>query len=89
MMNSLKQIKKRDGRVVDFNRENIVNAIEKSFISVDGTVDDYAKAKANNIADFIEEKASNELLGVEDIQDLVENGLMNTRRKDVARAYIT
>ena len=89
MMNSLKQIKKRDGRIVDFNRENIVNAIEKSFISVDGTVDDYAKAKANNIADFIEEKASNELLGVEDIQDLVENGLMNTRRKDVARAYIT
>lgn len=28
-------------------------------------------------------------LTVEDIQDLVENGLMSTKRKDVARAYIT
>ena len=28
-------------------------------------------------------------LSVEEIQDLVENGLMSTKRKDVARAYIT
>lgn len=29
------------------------------------------------------------ILSIEEIQDLVENGLMNTKRKDVARAYIT
>lgn len=30
-----------------------------------------------------------DVLSIEEIQDLVENGLMSTRRKDVAKAYIT
>lgn len=32
---------------------------------------------------------SEEVLSIEEIQDLVEHGLMSTRRKDVAKAYIT
>ena len=83
----MQYIKKRDGRVVEFNRNKIVNAILKAFEDVDGEISDYALEKANNIANFIGEK-TDQILTVEQIQDLVENGLMATKRKDVARSYI-
>jgi len=84
----MQYIKKRDGRLVEFNRIKIVDAILKAFKEVDGTASDYALEKANNIATFIENKSKNKILTVEEIQDLVEQGLMSTKRKDVARAYI-
>ena len=83
----MQYIKKRDGRIVKFNRNKIVNAILKAFEDVDGEISDYAISKANNIANFIGEK-NEENLTVEQIQDLVEIGLMSTKRKDVARSYI-
>lgn len=89
-MNSNLKITKRDGRIEDFNKEKIVNAIELAFLAEDGELTDYAKKKANNIANYIEEKETKEhsTLSVEEIQDLVEYGLMSTKRKDVARRYI-
>ena len=85
------QIKKRDGRFVDFNAEKIKNAVLKAFVAMDGQLTDYAIEKADNIADFIEGYCMDykDVLSIEEIQDLVENGLMSTKRKDVARAYIT
>lgn len=84
------QVIKRDNRKVNFNREKIVNAILKAFKEVDENVTEYAIGKANNIATYIENKAleNNKAFTVEEIQDLVENGLMSTKRKDVAKAYI-
>lgn len=84
----MQYIKKRDGRLVEFNRIKIVEAILKAFKEVDGAANDYALEKANNIAAFIENKSKEKILTVEEIQDLVEQGLMSTKRKDVARAYI-
>ena len=84
----MQYIKKRDGRLVPFNRTKIIDAILKAFKEVDGTASDYAFEKANNIATFIENKAKEKILTVEEIQDLVEQGLMSTKRKDVAKAYI-
>ena len=83
----MQYIKKRDGRVVEFNKNKIVNAILKAFQQIDGDISNYALDKANNIANFIENE-TDQILTVEEIQDLVENGLMSTKRKDVARAYI-
>ena len=83
----MQYIKKRDGRIVEFNKNKIVNAILKAFQQVDGDISNYALDKANNIANFIENE-TDQVLTVEEIQDLVENGLMSTKRKDVARAYI-
>ena len=83
----MQYIKKRDGRIVEFNKNKIVNAILKAFQQVDGDISSYALDKANNIANFIENE-TDQVLTVEEIQDLVENGLMSTKRKDVARAYI-
>lgn len=84
------QILKRDGRKVEFDRQKIVNAIKKSFRSVDDEVSDYASEKAENIADYIAQRVneSDKPFDVEMIQDLVEHGLMSCKRKDVAKAYI-
>lgn len=84
----MQYIKKRDGRLVEFNKIKIIEAILKAFKEVDGAANDYALEKANNIAAFIENKSKEKILTVEEIQDLVEQGLMSTKRKDVARAYI-
>ena len=87
----MKYIIKRDGRKVPFNKRKIENAIYKAFEDVDGEVSEWAMEKASNIANHIEEEAdkSNKDFDIEFIQDMVETGLMSTKRKDVARSYIT
>ena len=81
------QIIKRDGSNAPFNKEKIVMAINKAFIEVDHQL--YETDTANDIADEIELIAKkNKILSVEEIQDLVEEYLMRSERKDVARAYI-
>ena len=83
------KIIKRDGRQVDFNPLKIQNAILLAFREVDGEVTEYAVEKAINIADYIKGlEIQGKTLTVEEIQDLVEKGLMSTKRKDVAKAYI-
>jgi ribonucleoside-triphosphate reductase len=84
----MKQVVKRDGRVVDFDKSKIENAVLKCFKAVDGEIDEFAKQKAENIANYIAD-IKDEQMNVEDIQDLVERCLMSSKRKDVARAYIT
>lgn len=80
---------KRDGRIVQFNKEKIINAILKAFLAVDGEITNYASIKAQNIADYIASiSTSKDELSVEEIQDYVERGLMSLKRKDVAKAYI-
>ena len=85
------QVVKRDGIKVPFDSAKIKNAILKSFKAVDGEISDYAYAKAETISHYIEDHYNEigvEEATVKDIQNLVENGLMTTQRKDVARAYI-
>ena len=87
----MKYILKRDGIKEPFNPEKIKNAVLKAFAAVDGQLTDYAIEKANNVADYIEGYCVDYdgILSIEEIQDLVEKGLMATKRKDVAKAYIT
>ena len=84
-------IVKRDGTQVQFDRDKIINAINKAFIEVDGKL--YETDTAYDIAVEIEQAArqlakEDRILSVEAIQDLVEDYLMRSERKDVARAYI-
>ena len=84
-------IVKRDGTQVQFDRDKIINAINKAFIEVDSKL--YETDTAYDIAVEIEQTArqlakEDRLLSVEAIQDLVEDYLMRSERKDVARAYI-
>ena len=75
---------KRNGMTVPFEKEKIITAINKAFLEVDGQL--YETDTANDIADEIEQM--NRHLTVEDIQNLVEDFLMQSERRDVARAYI-
>lgn len=79
-------VQKRDGRKVKFDKDKIKIAVLKAFIDVDGEETAYAKEKARDIANFIE--VLNKSMTVEEIQDQVEERLMASNRKDVARKYI-
>ena len=85
----MQYIKKRDGRLVRFNKNKIVDAIVSAFKEVDGDITPYALEKANKIADYVSKQGQKKILTVEEVQDIVERGLMSTKRKDVARRYIT
>lgn len=75
----IKLVKKRDGVLVPFEKQKIINAISKA-----GYVKDEVKEKiANEIANSNKEEIS-----VEEIQDLVEKKLMATSYKNVAKEYV-
>lgn len=84
-------ITKRDGTLVPFDRAKIISAVNAAFIEVDGELyeDDTARDIATDIEnDLIELMDENGNASIEDIQDLVEDYLMQSERRDVARAYI-
>ena len=86
---SVKQIKKRDGRVASFDEEKIVEAIYKATRSV-GEAD---KAKAEGLADqvtvILEERFDGHTVPeVEQIQDIVEEVLIKNRLVASAKAFI-
>ena len=74
------KIKKRDGSLVDFNKDKIINAISKA-----GFV---ASKTKKAIADVVEKMAKKETLTVEKIQDIVETELMLNYYPEVAREYV-
>ena len=80
------KIIKRDGREVEFDKSKIEGAVLKAFDEVDKEISPYAKSTAARIANYVE--SLGEELTVERIQDIVEDKLMECKRKDVARAYI-
>lgn len=80
-------VTKRDGREKRFNPNNIRSAIEKAFIAVDEVVSDDAEVIINRIVNQISE-LNKDKISVEEIQNMIENKLMQSSRKDVAKAYI-
>ncbi len=83
-----RKIRKRDGRIVSFDRNKITRAIEKSILSVkakDGTL---AEALSRQVMKIIKRKFVGKIPGVEDIQDIVENVLIKNGLTGVAKAYI-
>ena len=88
-------VNKRDGRQQKFDREKIVTAMVRACEAERGEVDEEFRQCADQVADGIEKlvKASwevkdHKILSVEDIQDIIENKLMASKHKDVAKKYI-
>lgn len=77
---------KRDGRIVDYDRNKIVAAIRKANVEVDD-FDKITEAKIDNIVGSIENIGRDTLL-VEDIQDLIEQKLMAEGKFVLAKTYI-
>ena len=82
------QVMKRNGTLVEFDKVRIENAINAAFLEVDGKL--YETDTAYDIASDIEKKVkkAHTDVSVETIQDWIEDYLMRSERRDVARAYI-
>ncbi len=83
-LNMIQLVEKRDGRVVGYNEEKIKAAIRKAMLTTEMGEDETLIQK---IADRIG-MGGRDRMTVEEIQDRVEDELMNSSRKDVARRYI-
>lgn len=81
------KVVKRDGAIVDFEVAKIVRAIEKAMKETKAGVD---RPLSEAIGEQIIEVATSRDLpiSVDDIQDLVEELLMESPRKDAAKKYI-
>jgi len=81
------KILKRTGIIADFNKEKIRNAIIKAMKETATGIDEEI---AFEICEKIEKELAkdNTAVPVEFIQDLVEEKLMESKRKDVAKKYI-
>lgn len=77
------KVVKRDGRTVAFDKSKIIEAISKA-----GQVDDAIKEKIASDIENLDVEENGGLLSVEDIQDIVEQKLMESSYKDVAREYV-
>ena len=80
----IQTVLKRDGRQVGYNEEKIKAAIRKAMIAAEVSDDE---ALIQRIADRIGMRGKSQMT-VEDIQDMVENELMKSPYKQVARTYI-
>jgi len=89
MENKITKVQKRDGRIVDFDFERVVNAIFKA-VTATGQGDE---AKAQKIADdvlkiFKRRFKNDGIPGVEQIQDIIEEVLIMEGLVDTAKSYI-
>lgn len=80
------KVTKRDGRVVDYDRNKIVIAIQKANVEVD-RYEQVSEETIDAIVASIENKRTDNLM-VEDIQDMIEQKLMAERKYELAKKYI-
>ena len=86
---------KRDGRVVVFDSGKVFNAMLSAYSSLHDSIDsEYINVCNDAINTILDEYDAlydvldGRILGVEDIQDIVENTLLDSKYNDVAKAYI-
>ena len=83
-----KSIKKRDGRTAKFDRKKIEKAIEKAGLET-GEFDAAQAVKlTDKVLGVLETRNQKRLPSVEDIQDIVEDALIDSKFKKTAKAYI-
>src|SRR3989344_3769032 len=88
-MSRIRQIRKRDGRIVKFDKSKISHAILKAIEATgeeDGILSDRL---AERVIEHLESQTpKNKIPSVEEIQDIVEHVLMSEGHAKIAKAYI-
>lgn len=84
----IEQIKKRDGRIVPFDRTKILRAIKKAAQTVHGSDGALAETLTDSVVAAIEELADGALPTVELIQDAIEKALLEGGHGRIAKAFI-
>ena len=83
-----KSIKKRDGRTAKFDRKKIEKAIEKAGLETGEFDAAQAVELTDKVLGVLETRNQKRLPSVEDIQDIVEDALIDSKFKKTAKAYI-
>lgn len=78
------QVVKRDGNLEEFNVDKIINAVEKAFKSCNKKMPQYLYDMLGALFGTLE----GDTIGIEEIQNKVEDVLMNDKHFDVAKSYI-
>jgi uridine kinase len=89
MQTHIKQVIKRTGAIVPFNRERIANAIYRAAVSVGGRDKETAQKLSEKVVEMMNKKFPEETtLHIEDIQDIVEKVLIENGHAKVAKEFI-
>lgn len=83
-----KSIKKRDGRTAKFDRKKIEKAIEKAGLETGEFDAAQAVELTDKVLGVLETRNQKCLPSVEDVQDIVEDALIDSKFKKTAKAYI-
>ena len=81
------KIRKRDGRIVDFDKAKIAKAIFKAFIATKSQDGKSAEEISGQVVELLDKRITG-IPGVENVQDTVEEVLINRGYACVAKAYI-
>ena len=84
----ISKIRKRDGRVVDFDQEKITRAIWAAAQAVGGRDRSLAERLSDQVAAILERQFPAKTPTVEDVQDIVEKVLIEEGHARTAKAYI-
>lgn len=85
----ISQIRKRDGRLVPFDEQKIVNAIYRAMDAVGQHQLEDARQVSRRVGNILKAVYKNgQVPAVENVQDIVETTLMDEGFKEVSKAYI-
>ncbi|MBS3052683.1 MAG: adenosylcobalamin-dependent ribonucleoside-diphosphate reductase [Candidatus Aenigmarchaeota archaeon] len=88
MERDFSKLKKRDGRIVDFDKKKIADAIYKSVKATGGKDKKLVNKLSERVIELMNSELKNEVPTVEDVQDFVERVLIEEGQAKVAKAYI-
>ncbi|PKL72583.1 ribonucleoside triphosphate reductase [Candidatus Kuenenbacteria bacterium HGW-Kuenenbacteria-1] len=85
----IQKIRKRNGRMVEFDQEKITQAIYKAIVAIEGKDGKKSKKLSDKVLTILEYQFdSKNIPTVEEIQDIVEKVLIKAGLVEVAKAYI-
>ena len=87
---SIAEIRKRNGKVTNFDKNKITNAIHKALMATNQEDRDLAEELTNGVLDKLVTQgfSSSHPPSVEDIQDMVESTLIEQGHSEIAKSYI-
>lgn len=84
---SITKIRKRDGKIVDFDSAKIKDAIHRAFIAVELENGERAETLTKEVVRLLEERFREKIPSVEDAQDIVIEVLKKSGYEKVAEEY--
>ena len=89
VQNKIEKVMKRDGSIVDFDREKVIIAIYKAAASVGGHNRELSEKLADEVVDVLNQCFEPpDIPTVEELQDIVEKVLIENGHAKTAKAYI-